>query len=453
MIVVLSDLHLSETKSTRIGEQHFNRNIPPDLFRNFLSEISSFAKANHIQSVDLVLAGDILEISRSGLWFQGKDRPYVANNMVLPGSSTEAAILTIIDAITEEKRVKQTLALFRNIQEKFSIPVTLHYILGNHDRLVNATPAIRSRVREIFGLGDGDELFKHHILFNDPEGGPFCLVRHGHEYDSANFGIQIDQLEQIPTEFSEEIYGSVSLGDVTSIEFGGALPYYFVEQYGENDILHDKKLKAIYRRLIEFDDVRPTSALLSFLFSTPGVKKRKTWEIMRPCFMQIIHQLQNSPVFRQVLRQSTVLGPVKKLLVMALLNLNIINLIGSYPIIKRLMKLVSKKIKLNPQVQWAMKEALIQDRTSGLKCVVSGHTHTPEVALISSKYKEERYYINTGTWRNQIPSTSDYQQFGHLRAITKVMIFLPNENPEQNKKVGWSFHFRSGESLGNYKYY
>ena len=40
----------------------------------------------------------------------------------------------------------------------------------------------------------------------------------------------------------------------------------------------------------------------------------------------------------------------------------------------------------------------------------------------------EKYYINTGTWRNVIPATETFEDFGRLKALTKVMIFSPTED-------------------------
>lgn len=452
MIVVLSDLHFSEAQSTQIGAKRFNRNIPYETFRGFFTEINSYARANGIQSIDLVLAGDILEITRSGIWFEGQDRPYIACQDVQPGSSTETTLLKIIDAISQEDHVRETLALFRNIQEKFDIPVRLHYLLGNHDRLANATPEVRAKVRSLFGLNSDDHPFKRHHLFYQRNGKPFCLVRHGHIYDPVNFSMRVDKLETIPTDFSDDLYDYACLGDITTVEFGAALPHVFREVYGQKAILNKKHLNALYQRLIEFDDVRPSQALLSFLFSTPGVKKRKTWLLMKPCFESVILSLQKNRQFRKEILKLAVIPFWKKMLIIGLLNSGALNRGLPYWLVKRLIKMASKQIKLKSQAKWVKKEALISDNDSGVKCVISGHTHTPEVTLISAKHGEDRYYINTGTWRNVIPATKNFKNFSRLKSMTKLLIFQPEENPDQSDGFEWSFHFLSGECYGNYNH-
>ena len=55
MIVVLSDLHFSESQSTQIENRRFNRNLTPDVFQAYFFEVNQYAKANGIHEIDLVL--------------------------------------------------------------------------------------------------------------------------------------------------------------------------------------------------------------------------------------------------------------------------------------------------------------------------------------------------------------------------------------------------------------
>lgn len=452
MLVVLSDLHFSEAQSTRVGDLTFNRNLPADIYQSYLSEINLIAVSNQIRQVDLVLAGDIFEINRSALWFEGPQRPYVDNQEVEPGSPWETKSLQILDAIAAEDKVRETLLLFRSIQERFDVEVRVHYIPGNHDRLINATPALRMKARELLGTVGGDLLFDHQFIYRDQEGNPFCLTRHGHEYDPMNFSADTHALEVIPTEFSEEVYGNAPLGDITTIEFGAALPYYFVDRYGADRILGDPILMALYQRLMDFDDVRPTSALLAYLFSTPGVPKKQTWEFMRPCFTRTINALSQIDRIHKELGEAASIKKSQRVLLEGVLNSDLLKNGIPYWTVKQLMKQVSKKIKLNSQAKWAKREALIQDKNSGCKCVIGGHTHMPEVSLVSAKQGDEQYYINTGTWRNMVPATKDFKAFGKLNATTKVLVFRPDELPTSQESPKWSFHYLSGFGLGNFRH-
>ncbi len=153
MLVVLSDLHFSEAQSTRIDSLTFNKNLDPEIYHSYLREINQIALTNKIRQVDLVLAGDIFEITRSAFWFDGPYRPYVDNRDVEPGSPLEAKILQILDAIANEDKVKGTLLLFRTLEERFDVDVRLHYLVGNHDRLVECHSRAAAESQSAIGCG------------------------------------------------------------------------------------------------------------------------------------------------------------------------------------------------------------------------------------------------------------------------------------------------------------
>ncbi len=320
MLVVLSDLHFAEAQSTQIGDLKFNRNLSSEVYRSYFSEINQAAIANQVDKIDLVLAGDILEISRSGLWLEYDERPYLSNDDVKSNSNFEHNILNIIRTIANEERVRNTLDIIRHIQDQFEVAIEIHYLLGNHDRLVNATPKIRKDVRNLFGLQGDDSEFDHQFILKDHVGQPFCLVRHGHEYDPMNFSINTQELEIFPFEFSKKTYGDTCLGDIITIEYGAALPYYLVKEYGENAVLSKSNLLSLYQRLMAFDDVRPSTALLSYMFSTPGLKKKQTWELMEPCFLKAFEQLSENQLIEEYISDAENIKFGKRLLLNGLLD-------------------------------------------------------------------------------------------------------------------------------------
>jgi UDP-2,3-diacylglucosamine pyrophosphatase LpxH len=303
----------------------------------------------------------------------------------------------------------------------------------------------------MFGLDGSDQPIPHYLIIKDHREKPFCLIRHGHEYDPTNFSINAERMEVLPTNFDDKYYRQSCLGDITTSEFGTALPWLFVKKYGEQRILQDETLMALYKRLIEFDDVRPTTAWLSYLFSTPGVSKKETWEKIKPIFTLIVNTLSDHEQFNQTLKQSETISKFGRLFLMGLLKSGFFKDGIPYWIIKRIMKIVARTIKVKSMAKWAKKESLIQDKNSGCKLVISGHTHFSEVSLLSAKKQDERYYINTGTWRNVIPATKNFKDFGRLKALTKVMVFLPSEADEMEPDREWGFHYMSGVSFGEHR--
>ena len=344
MLVVLSDLHLSEDKSTHIGIRKSYRNLSLDIYRSYFNELNQLAKANEIDHLDFVLAGDIFEITRSSVWLETDKRPYIDNDDVLPGSDFEKTILDIENKIACEKRVAGTLKLFREIQDYFDLDIKLHLILGNHDRLLNATPRIRERVRELLGLESSAKSFPSHLVFDDWLGQPFCLIRHGQEYDPTNFALNIQKLDKIPTEIPQSAYGKACLGDIVTIEYGAALPWIFEHIYGEDAIRKDKSLLAMWQRLMEFDDVRPTSVWSAYLFSTPGISSRKAWTLLEPCFIEIINNLRHVEQLNKTLRDSEAVNDFVRIALMTSLRLGIFKKGIPFWLVNAFMKNVSSSV-------------------------------------------------------------------------------------------------------------
>jgi len=451
MLVVLSDLHFAEVQSSQIGGMRFDRNLEPEVYQTYFSEINQIAITNKVKKIDLVLAGDILEISRSGLWLDSEERPYVSNEEISSDSKSESTIINIIKAIAREERVCGTLDIFRHIQDHFEMQIDVHYLLGNHDRLVNATPNICRHVRTLFGLPVEDSTFSYQFILRDHAGQPFCLVRHGHEYDPINFSVNTQELGTLPAAFSQKSYDEPCLGDIITIEYGAALPYYLVEEYGENAVTSEPKLLSLYHRLMAFDDVRPSTALLSYLFSTPGMKKRQTWELMEPCFLRVFQNLSENQLIEDYISDTENLKFAQRVALNGLLDSKLFTQNIPYWTIKETMKQISKTLKHKSPMKYVKREALIRDADSGCKCVISGHTHFPEVSLISATGGHQRYYINTGTWRNVIPATRSFNGFGRLNAMSKVIVYPPNELPGEIEQSSWSFDFLSGISFDQHQ--
>ena len=73
------------------------------------------------------------------------------------------------------------------------------------------------------------------------------------------------------------------------------------------------------------------------------------------------------------------------------------------------------------------------------------------MALIANDRQGERYYVDTGTWRNRVPSTPDYKQFGRLKTLNYMVAYGPDEDrgalPADGIKIA-SFDYWSGYAQG-----
>jgi len=448
MLVVMSDTHFAESQSNQLGSKPYNNNLPALVYKNYFQELNVIVGQHNIKSVDLVLAGDIFEITRTELWFKDELRPYIHNQDVKTGSGIENRILNILQAIEIDEHVGPTLELFRNIQQLIGADVKIHYLPGNHDRLMNSTPAIRQKVRIMLGMEIDPDPFPN-IYIYAPGNRDLVLVRHGHEYDKTNFGIDIKKTLSIPVLIDKDIYDRPVLGDFVTLDIATRLPFEFKRYYQPELILNNEELKKLYGRLIEFDNVRPSSALLSFLLTTPDMNNRVTWKILEPVFRKLFTYWSDN---NQLIPTSVFINMSKSIsgfLLASLLNFRIKPRHIPFWAVKAIIKLISTRIRLTKLAVRVTNEACIQDDNNGIKCLIMGHTHVPEVEVIKVSTGIEKYYINTGTWRNQLPAAADKLQFGHLRMLSKILVFGPDErNLEYGESSGWSFDINSELGYG-----
>ena len=443
MIAVISDLHFEEEASDVIsgnGKQIiFRRNLEPKAYRSFIAQMADEARRRHSESFELVIAGDLFDLNRTVLWFSDELRPYVSLNDVSP--ELEKKILKILEAVAAEPAVAQTLELFRNlaagnykahgakmhdwIDQQFPCPVKIICLSGNHDRLANASAPIRKRLCELIGIPTV-ERFPHYALFKDPD----ALVRHGHEYDNNNFAIDFPQKESIPLEVEEAGYSDANFGDFITIDVAVRLPYLFRRKYGDEQILKDPVLGSLYLRLMQFDDVRPQSVLLDYMLDDSDGKfsAEEAWEKLVPVMQDLISEIHDNKFFRYWLsKRAKPWAPAELELARGLLQLGGWRNRPAREAARKITHFMMGGEPDQPQLS-AMREQLIVENK--VRVVLAGHTHSPQVCLIKSDESGDRFYINTGTWRDVIPSTPDGRTFGRMRALTYVTLYSKAEQAE-----------------------
>ena len=448
MLIVLSDLHFAESKSYSLGDRQFNHNLPSSVYKTYFKEIVDLIRDDDVNHIDVVLAGDIFEINRSAYWFKDALRPYVHNKAVEPGGSLEARIIEIIDAIASDYRVTETLAIFRNLSRIFGKPVSLHYLTGNHDRLCNATARIRRRLRSYLGMEDSDLAFPNQYI-HIVNGSAMVLVRHGHEYDPSNFGMNVSILPVIPTFIDKEAYEKPVFGDIVTLEIATKLPQAFKQYYSEKTILGVEALSSIFQRLNDFDNVRPASALMGFLFSTPGLTQKEVWRFIEPVFVKALDDIANDPSMADLMVEFGGMVGFGATVLRLALKTRLWRKGIPFWLAKTLIRPAFARTDLGSQTKLIKREECLQPGNSSIVAIVAGHTHNPVVELLQVTQGKERYYINDGTFRNVITSSPDVTQFGRIRSKARVLIFEPGErNPEYVRPTGWSFDFTAKYGYG-----
>jgi UDP-2,3-diacylglucosamine pyrophosphatase LpxH len=462
MVAVISDLHFEEEAHDTVGLDlvtdkalltdpiRFIRNIPPSIFEWMVTDIVGLARDNAISTLEFVLAGDIFDLHRTQLWFSedasGAEplRPYVDNNTVQAGSALERQILVILDAIAQEPRVGGSLEVFRRLAagtflatpgdptslQRIGIDTQLRYLPGNHDRLVNATAASRARVRALLSLAPQPDPFPHQFLFDQPA----VLVRHGHEYDRFNFSRDLSG-QTIEPELPPKDYDRATFGDFVTVQIAARLPFLFRRCYPDSVILGDEVMRAVYLRMLQFDDLRPQSAVLDFFISTavpPHLQARHTqrhwreqmWLRLKPVVRRLLDEVSRDPYFHKV---SAGLLPwwMRGLLWLRPWRFGI-------PL--WLAQLGARVMRQSDGTapHFAARERALE---SLVDFVAAGHTHNPQVAHLKSAASQKKYFVDTGTWRNAVLTAVNGQSFGRLNAMTYVAFFAPASTPESSRAV------------------
>lgn len=449
MLVVISDLHLEEEKSRNIEGNGLHqpirvpRNINPSAFTKIFCRLDEQARRDGAQKMDLVLAGDIFDLHRTALWFQNNPqnvRPYVSAAGI--NAELEAKALEILQAMNEKERaVNKILAAFRRLaqdgfyvdeageERTFSAPVEFHYIPGNHDRLANATPAIRRTIREFLGLSGGDAAFPHVLTFDEER----AMIRHGHEYDHFNFSQDNRERDALPLHLPSQAYDEPPLGDFISVEVASRISEIFRQVHGDERILKDPLLRVVYEHILEIDDLRPIRAMFNFLLHMPesGYTPERIWgEAIEPVVMRLLDAIHDHPFLGYWLEQMDKKGVPDVIdAVQAILALRAWRWGGVS--LKKAQFLSDLALRRYDEEEGPERLAA-REETIGNKehlFVVAGHTHRPAVKLIGFPEEGvEQYYVDTGTWRRQIPATPDFKRFGRIKSLTYAILYGPNED-------------------------
>jgi hypothetical protein len=239
------------------------------------------------------------------------------------------------------------------------------------------------------------------------------------------------------------------LGDITTLELAARLPKVFKDYYTDAGILKQTPLLVLYQRIMEFDNVRPANALMNFLFSTPGLSRDETWRYLEPVFKGIRDDIARDVKLKQQFLTMGALVDMPLFSLKVLLDKRIWKRSIPFWVFSKMIESLSGKYKLGTLMDMIKKEDCLSS-DSTINCIISGHTHSPAVELLQATEGRQRYYLNSGTFRNVITTAPDEQSFGRLRSRARVLIYGPGEkNPEYTRETGWSFDYSSNFGYGS----
>ncbi len=403
MLVVISDLHLTDGT---IGET-----LSPGAFSIFARRIQDMAAAagwrvdgsyRPLESVDIVLLGDVLDVIRSTRWAAAADvRPW--------GNPHESDFVDQIEQITDAiiHRNEPSLAILRSLSAEGGltvppvlgdgrpaldapgqpVPVRIHYMVGNHDWFYHlpgpAYDAVRKKLVDRMGLVNRpDRPFPHDISESDPLLETMrrhkVVARHGDFFDPFNFEGDRD---------------ASSLGDVIVIE----LVNRFAAEV--ESTLKDDLPGGTLVGLREIDNVRP---LLLIPVWIDGLLERTCrFPAMRKQVKTIWDRLADEFLENSFVRDRDTWNPLDLVdgLERALRFSRRLSIGWASSIATWLYEI--RGAAGESYYHHALTEQDFRNRRA--RHVVYGHTHAAESVPLDASFAEgfvlNQIYFNSGTWR------------------------------------------------------
>lgn len=413
MLVIISDIHLGDgTTANSISPSAFH------LFSNRLSEtayLASFRKDGSyrpIESLDLLLMGDILDPLHSTLWLDTEletpdyTRPWTESSSPLFARKLSETT----NAIINEKSNRESLNVLKRCadggviilppanshglpdldsKERIPIKVRMHYMVGNHDWYYHlpgqAFDDIRKTIVETIGLSNDFGPFPYdldeHPALQEILDSYQVFVRHGDCYDKFNFN-------------REKGRNYSTLGDAFTMDVCNRYPVAVQNQY------QDRLPEGIIDSLRRITNVRP--ALAAPLWISGQIKRyagstdlepalKKVWDEICDEFLQLPFVREQDQAF-------------KFDMVDALQLVIKISKRASFQTLDDVVLWMRSRMRENGLsfADHALQEpAFLSEKA---RFVIYGHTHHHEIVPLDTSGKppdeQDQLYINSGTWRS-----------------------------------------------------
>ncbi len=399
VLVFISDLHLRTG-----GRLNVSRSAQ---FERFWQRIDV---ARRDAPAQLCIVGDFLDLVRTPDWFNGVLRPYDE-----PSPELAAAIddITARSLAAEKDFVS---AVKRQVDQGV---LEVHFILGNHDRLLTWAPEARRRIRQAFGMKGGDAQFPEELRFEEYG----VLAYHGHT---------IDDVSHDPTK-------GASFADMFCPELITRFPMALRE-----------RLDFDHPYLDDIDDVRPILAVPTWVHTLARDQKKGASQHISKVWASLVTEFLDNPSVKQWFKSNHRrfrfdFAAKMKLL----LSLSARRGVEYEPKLMSTHDLLFRV--LDVKFARAAYEALGRKENKGLHYVVNGHTHFGAMTPLGIVNGLRGAYFNLGTWRtvHQLGNVDksatgflSYDAMGYLA-------FFPLEDPLRREFEWWqgAVHTR-GAGLG-----
>jgi UDP-2,3-diacylglucosamine pyrophosphatase LpxH len=451
MLAIISDLHLTDgTSGEIISESAFR------LFKNRLSDMAYDASwrcksddekekfYKPIETLDIVLLGDILDMIRTEKWNdapesvmpwaenRGDDFFKLADEIVTGILSFNKASFDILKGIAEgDLKIPQNMSIADPItkaKEKVRyiagpqapVKVNIYYMIGNHDWFLYIKDprmnAIRNKVIDALGLANKINVPFPHTRADCKE---IELLQDAHRI-FAEHGDGFD-----PTNFQAPDREKSSIGDVVVIKILNAIPSKASRHLNKNDgVAHNQtEIDLFIKELHEIDNLRPYSLAPDWI--TDLMKKTK---LDATLINQVIGE-----TLKEVLDDFANADLIKKDFWLKM-KMNLFSFILPRKLnIKRLGKWLDHTSFSKDKPETYRKYAMATSNNKELDFFVMGHTHYAEVVPLYNYadtidgHTRSKIYLNTGTWRTVHFKGINCDDFISFKTMTIASFYKDDE--------------------------
>lgn len=151
MLIAISDLHL--TDGTTAANPH------ETAIELLMRELEASIGAKKPTELRFLLLGDIYDLVRTDYWHSrlvpADERPWGGKALdkatgMNPFPGVETQFQDVLARILPQPSSQALIGGIKQLAEKSGLPTTVHYIRGNHDRVLNNFPSLERQISETF---------------------------------------------------------------------------------------------------------------------------------------------------------------------------------------------------------------------------------------------------------------------------------------------------------------
>ncbi|RPH93163.1 hypothetical protein EHM69_11020 [candidate division KSB1 bacterium] len=403
MLVLLSDLHLCDGTSAH--------NVHPEAFAGLLlQEIRSSALSKKAVDLHIVLLGDIVDLVRTDYWVRQPkdDRPWNGsldkNTAMNPSPAVQTGYETVLMHSLETETADALRTMIQGLTnlsvDNRPIPLTVTYVVGNHDRAFHNYPTLQQTFSTWLNMPVAFEHALHAPDYN-------LIARHGHVWDDSCHSYDLytkvlKKKEPKPDRRDPMLDSIQNIGEVVTAELMSGLVCYIGQGVGANNSA------GLVDLVKEGNNVRPEAdALLWVEWMGRNVFNTQDKKLVMDSLKMALDGVLSSSLAKwwdKIKTDTWITGDLTDRLTLVKAALK-----GNFDDLKKIFPLLAGAYEFftGDKDKYAEHALTEISETAGCQYAVYGHTHFAKTDYFSGEPDGRvKMYINTGTFLPLIQKAS-----------------------------------------------